>query len=68
VRLSEVLIVLLIVVVLFGGTKLPQLGSGLGNGLRNFKRAMEGKDEEPAPPPGQSATPKDGARQPTQGK
>ena len=66
-KFEDLLIVLLIVVVLFGGSKLPQLGAGLGNGLRNFKRAMDGKDEEQPPSPGQDA-PKDGARPPLQGR
>jgi len=67
VKFEDLLIVLLIVVVLFGGSKLPQLGAGLGNGLRNFKKALEGKDEEPSPPGGKDA-PKDGARPPPQGQ
>jgi sec-independent protein translocase protein TatA len=52
VKFEDMLIVLLIVVILFGGSKLGQLGAGLGTGLRNFKKAMDGKDEEaPATPP-----------------
>ena len=48
----ELLIILLILVLLFGANKLPQLLGGLGEGIRNFKRGMkedEGKDrlEEP---------------------
>lgn len=46
--LWELLFLLLIVVVLFGATKIPQLGRGLGEGIRNFKRGLrsdEGGDE-----------------------
>ncbi len=47
--MQELLIILLIVVVLFGAAKLPQIGKGLGEGIRNFKTAVkdaakEGKD------------------------
>jgi sec-independent protein translocase protein TatA len=45
----ELLIILLIVVIIFGANKLPQLGKGFGQGLRNFKDAIKG--DEPPPPP-----------------
>ena len=67
-KFEDLLIVLLIVVVLFGGSKLPQLGAGLGNGLRNFRRALEGKDQEPPPPSSGKDTSKDGAPPPSQGQ
>jgi sec-independent protein translocase protein TatA len=38
--MSELLIILAIVVVLFGATKLPQLGKGLGEAIGNFKKAQ----------------------------
>jgi sec-independent protein translocase protein TatA len=43
----ELLIILLIVIVIFGASKLPQLGKGLGEGIRNFKDSVKG-DEPPA--------------------
>ena len=42
---SELLIILVIVVVVFGATKLPQLGDGLGKAIRNFKRAVNTQNE-----------------------
>jgi sec-independent protein translocase protein TatA len=43
--LPELLVILLIVLVLFGANKLPQLGKGLGGAIRNFKEGInEGKD------------------------
>lgn len=36
------LIILAVVILIFGARRLPELGSSLGKGLRNFKRAMEG--------------------------
>jgi sec-independent protein translocase protein TatA len=46
--LPELLVILLIVMVLFGANKLPQLGKGLGSAIRNFKEGMnEGKGGGP---------------------
>jgi len=42
---TELLIVLGIVVVLFGARRLPELGSGVGKAIRNFKSGLSGKDE-----------------------
>jgi sec-independent protein translocase protein TatA len=45
--LSELLVILLILVVLFGATKIPQLGRGLGEGIRNFRKGLRsGTDDE----------------------
>jgi sec-independent protein translocase protein TatA len=54
--LPEIAIVLLIVLVIFGPKRLPQLGRSLGSGMREFKDAVTGKhkdepDEIEAPPP-----------------
>jgi sec-independent protein translocase protein TatA len=46
--LPELLVILLIVIIIFGANKLPQLGKGLGEGLRNFKDSVKG--DEPPPP------------------
>ena len=43
--MGELLIILLIVLVVFGATKLPQIGHGLGSAIKNFKRAAAGDDE-----------------------
>ncbi|MHC1728709.1 MAG: twin-arginine translocase TatA/TatE family subunit [Syntrophobacteraceae bacterium] len=44
---TEMLLLLLGVVILVGGKKLPELGSGLGKGISEFKKAIGGsKDEE----------------------
>lgn len=44
---QELVVILLIVVVLFGATRLPQLGKGLGEGISNFKRGLKG-DSSPS--------------------
>ncbi len=39
--LPELLVILVIVVLVFGAGKIPQLGKGLGEGIKNFKDAMK---------------------------
>jgi len=47
---QELLLILLIALFFFGGEKLPDIAKGLGQGLREFKRASEGKmDDEDEP-------------------
>jgi len=41
----ELMVILVIGVVLFGSNKLPQLGSGLGKAIRDFRRGVAGVDE-----------------------
>jgi sec-independent protein translocase protein TatA len=48
-RLPELLLILLAVVLLFGANKLPQLGQGLGESLRSFRKALNSKNEEEEP-------------------
>jgi sec-independent protein translocase protein TatA len=43
---QELLLVLLIVVIIFGARKLPELGKSLGDGIRNFKKSMSSKDDD----------------------
>lgn len=43
--LTEIILILLIVVLLFGGRKIPELMKGLGQGLRDFKKASNINDE-----------------------
>jgi sec-independent protein translocase protein TatA len=49
--LPELLIILVIVVVIFGASKLPQLGRGLGEGISNFKEGLSkgNKDDKSLP-------------------
>lgn len=42
---GEWVLVLLVVLVIFGATKLPQLGDGLGRAIKNFKRAVSSANE-----------------------
>ncbi len=43
--MQELLVILVIGLVLFGANKLPEVGSGLGKAIRNFKRASSEPDE-----------------------
>ncbi len=42
----EILGILLVVALLFGGKKLPELGKGLGEGIKNFKDSFKKEDNE----------------------
>ena len=44
-RLPEILIILVVLVLVFGANKIPQLGDALGKGIRNFKKSATDKDE-----------------------
>ena len=52
----EVIIILVIVLVLFGGSKLPELAKGLGKSIKEFKQATR-EDPAPAPAPVAPAAP-----------
>ncbi len=43
---TEIIIIVLVVVLLFGGRKIPELMKGIGQGMREFKKASRGGDEE----------------------
>ena len=42
---TELILILLIILVIFGAGKLPEIGAGLGKGIKNFKKATSGEDE-----------------------
>lgn len=62
----EIVIIILIIVVLFGSSKIPQLMRGLGSGINEFKRGLKDGETPPAdaskaappPAPGAPADPK----------
>jgi len=43
--MPELIVILVIVLVVFGAGRLPEIGGALGKSIRNFKRASDGKDE-----------------------
>jgi len=43
---QELLIIMVLVMIVFGAGKLPQVGSSLGEGIRSFKRGLNGAEKE----------------------
>lgn len=43
--MPELIVILVIVVVLFGGSRLPEIGKGVGQAIKNFKKATSEPDE-----------------------
>ncbi|HEU4383286.1 MAG TPA: twin-arginine translocase TatA/TatE family subunit [Anaeromyxobacteraceae bacterium] len=50
--IGELLVILLVLVLLFGASRLPQLGAGLGEGIKSFRKAFRDirEDDEKLPP------------------
>jgi len=46
---QEILFLGLILLVLFGATKLPAIGRGMGEGIKEFKKALKGEEPDAAP-------------------
>ncbi|MBW2645834.1 MAG: twin-arginine translocase TatA/TatE family subunit [Deltaproteobacteria bacterium] len=45
--MPELIIILIIILVIFGAGKLPEIGSGIGKGIKNFKKATKEVEEKP---------------------
>ena len=43
--MPELVIILVIIVIIFGAGKLPEIGSGLGKGIKNFKKATKNEEK-----------------------
>jgi sec-independent protein translocase protein TatA len=57
--MQELIIILVIVVLLFGAKRIPEIMSGLGKGIRTFKKTMDGEDipdSKPDPTPSTSTS------------
>ena len=55
--IGELLVILVIVLIIFGAGKLPEIGEGIGRGIRNFRKAVKAPDEiDVTPPSGGSET------------
>ncbi len=48
--LTEILVILAILVLIFGTSRIPELGRGIGEGIRNFKKSLKGAEEEDKKP------------------
>jgi sec-independent protein translocase protein TatA len=63
----ELILIFLVVVLLFGGKKIPEIAKGLGKGIRDFKSSLAGNDEKDeaknvAKPDQKTAQPDSGAK------
>lgn len=54
---TELIVILVIVLVLFGAGRLPEVGSALGRGIRNFKKATQGEEDMDVTPRENEARP-----------
>jgi sec-independent protein translocase protein TatA len=57
--MPELLLILLIVIVLFGAKRIPEIMGGLGKGIKSFKKSMETEDAPPPVQTGPSEVPKE---------
>jgi sec-independent protein translocase protein TatA len=57
--LQELLVILVIALVIFGPSKLPQIGSGLGKAIRDFKKGVSSDDSEESGSDAKKDSPKD---------
>ena len=44
--MPELIVILVIIVIIFGAGKLPEIGSGIGKGIKNFKEATKNDEKE----------------------
>ncbi len=57
---GELVVILVIVMIIFGAGKLPEIGEGLGRGIRNFRKALKAPDEIDLTPTKDDDKPRDG--------
>lgn len=48
---TELLLIVLIIIIIFGARKLPELGKSLGEGIKNFRKSITSKEKENESPP-----------------
>ena len=61
--MQEILVILVVGLLLFGARKLPEVGSGLGRAIRNFRRAASEPDEIDITPGAEKKEKKDGSHE-----
>jgi len=55
--LGELLLIFIVILLIFGSSKLPALGDALGRGIKNFKRSVSGQDEIDVTPKKETSEP-----------
>ncbi len=58
---TELILIILIIVIIFGARKLPELGKSLGEGIKNFRKSISSKEK--APPPDKEDKPEPPAKE-----
>lgn len=58
--IGELVVILVIIMIVFGAGKLPEIGEGLGRGIRNFRKAVKAPDEIDITPKKDDEPPRDG--------
>jgi sec-independent protein translocase protein TatA len=48
--LPEMLMIMVVIVIIFGARRLPELGKSLGEGIKNFRKSITSKEKEETPP------------------
>ena len=48
--MGELLVIVVILILIFGTSRIPELGRGLGEGIKNFKKAVKGSEDSPESP------------------
>ncbi len=54
---TELILIILIIVIIFGARKLPELGKSLGEGIKNFRKSITSKEKENEKPPDKQEPP-----------
>ena len=54
---TELILIVLIIVIIFGARKLPELGKSLGEGIKNFRKSITTKDKDEETPPDKTEPP-----------
>ncbi len=60
----EILAILVVILLIFGARRLPEIGSSMGKGIRTFKSALLGEDDKPRPEDQQAAAKSNDDRSP----
>lgn len=66
--MPELVVILIIVVVLFGASRLPEIGKGIGLAIRNFKKSTSGPDEIDVTPKKKAEEPEKGGEEKGKGE
>jgi sec-independent protein translocase protein TatA len=56
--LPEMLMIMVVIVIIFGARRLPELGKSLGEGIKNFRKSITSKEKEETPPHEEPPPPK----------